>query len=269
MMKFAGSKPNNDATFLPEDYVERRAERRTNLICITLFLVVTAGVVGAFFVTNRQWNEVQEYQRVINIRYTQAAKDIEELKTLNTQRSDLMKKREIAAVLRERVPRSILLAEIINRLPDRARLAGFEMTSKRSDAPVVVRQVAKTTAGKSISRRGTSSSKEAKPAEPELVAPRYDTKIEIIGIAPDNREVAQYVASLNESPLLRDVELKISELTRIKDTQLLRFRIEARVDPNADARGIAPLVKERKDEAEDDPFSVFVDGIDTSEAEGR
>ncbi len=266
MMKFAGSKPKNDATFLPEDYVERRSERRTNLICITLFLVVTAGVVGAFFVTNRQWNEVQEYQRVINIRYTQAAKDIEELKTLNTQRSDLMKKREIAAVLRERVPRSILLAEIINRLPDRARLAGFEMTCKRSDTPVVVRQVAKSTAGKSISKRGAGK-KDSKPAEPEVVAPRYDTRIEIIGIAPDNSDVAQYVAALNESPLLREVELKISELTRIKDTQLLRFRIEARVDPNADARGIAPLAKERKDE-EEDPFSVFVDGVDTSEAEG-
>lgn len=267
MMKFQSSKPNSDATFLPEDYVERRSERRTNLICITLFLVVTAGVIGAFFVTNRQWNEVQEYQRLINIRYTQAAKDIEQLKTLNIQRADLLKKREVAAVLRERVPRTILLAEVINRLPNRARLAEFELGSERVDSPVVVRQVSKKSAGKSISKK--SKKDDAKPKEPEVVPPRYETTISIVGIAPDNRDVAQYVAALHESPLLRNVELKISELTRIRDVSLLKFRIEAMVDQSADARAIAPLAKERnEEELEEDPFSVFADGVEGSEAEG-
>lgn len=269
MIKFNTNKPNNDATFLPEDYVERRAERRTNLICITLFMVVTAGVVGAFFVTNRQWNEVQEYQRVINIRYTQAAKDIEELKKLNAQRTDLMKKREIAAVLREQVPRSILLAEIINRLPDRARLAEFQLQSKRVDPPTVARQVQSASAGRSIARRPTGGTQTAKPTPPDIQPPRYDTTLVIIGIAPDNRDVAHYVAALHECPLLRDVELKVSELTRIRDNPLLRFRIEARIDPNADARGIAPLAKHRGLESENDPFSVFADGAEAAGSEGR
>ena len=38
------------SSFLPEDYVTERAERRSSLISVVLFVVVMFGVVAAFFV---------------------------------------------------------------------------------------------------------------------------------------------------------------------------------------------------------------------------
>ena len=43
-----------NASFLPEDYLALKAERRTNLISLTLFGLVMNSVVGAFFVNNKQ-----------------------------------------------------------------------------------------------------------------------------------------------------------------------------------------------------------------------
>ncbi|MHC4908995.1 MAG: hypothetical protein ACYTF9_04660, partial [Planctomycetota bacterium] len=77
-------------TFLPEDYIAQKAERRTNIICIALFLVVMAGVFGAFVVTNRQWTRVKERQNEINHRYQNAAMQIEDLNELERQRDDML-----------------------------------------------------------------------------------------------------------------------------------------------------------------------------------
>ncbi len=119
------------ASFLPEDYLAQKAERRTNLICLTLFVVVMIAVFGAFLVTNRQWTHVKRSQEAINARYREVAKQIEALTELETQREQMLEKAELAAALVERVPRSILLAELINRMPDRMALTKFELASEQ------------------------------------------------------------------------------------------------------------------------------------------
>ena len=35
----------SNMSFLPDDYVEQRIERRTNVICLLLFVVVAAGIL--------------------------------------------------------------------------------------------------------------------------------------------------------------------------------------------------------------------------------
>ena len=36
----------SNQTFLPEDYIAHKAERRTNIICVILFVVVMVAVFG-------------------------------------------------------------------------------------------------------------------------------------------------------------------------------------------------------------------------------
>ena len=43
----------NELSFLPDDYLERKARRRTNAICAVLFCVVISAIGGAFTVTER------------------------------------------------------------------------------------------------------------------------------------------------------------------------------------------------------------------------
>ena len=116
---------------MPEDYLAQEAELRTNLICLTLFVVVMIAVFGAFLVTNRQWTHVKRSQEAVNRRYREAAQQIQGLTQLENQREQMLAKAQLAAALVERVPRSILLAGLINRMPDRMTLTSFELQSKQ------------------------------------------------------------------------------------------------------------------------------------------
>lgn len=242
-----------DQTFLPEDYVERRIERRTNLISGALFFVVTLGVVGAFFVNNRQWNDVYSYQRAINVRYTQAAQDIEQLKTLESQGLALEGKAKIISALLERVPRSTLLAELINRMPKRVVLLEFDMASKRVASTVAQRQ-AGTAAPRSLTKglAGGRPGEDESSADEAVQAPSFQTSVVMVGVAPDNRDVAQFVSRLHDCGFLGDVDLKFTETTMLKGALMVKFRVEASLRRDADARSIEVLEAPRLAGLEDE-----------------
>jgi Tfp pilus assembly protein PilN len=242
----------SDASFLPEDYLERRAESRTNLISIALFVVVTLGVIGAFFVTSRQWNDVKSYQQAVNVRYTQAAKDIDQLKQLEKQKGDLLEKAEVTTALIERVPRSILLAELVNRMPSKMTLLSIEVASTRLDKPVKqygAPPPEPKDGGKSLSGKAATDKK--KNEKPVVTAPRFDHKIILIGVARTHNEVARYVSNLQECTLLTSIDLNFSEQTKIESQTMNRFRIEALLRPEADARKITPMASPRLQSVDD------------------
>ena len=76
-MALYNRRPGTGGSFLPEDYIEKKAENRNLAIAVFLFVVVTLGVVGAFFVTNRQWSTVKRRQQEINQEYATETKKIE------------------------------------------------------------------------------------------------------------------------------------------------------------------------------------------------
>ena len=89
-------------SFLPEDYLDQKAERRTNLISLTLFAIVMVSVFAAFLVTNRQWSQVKAARASINDQYDQAAEQIRRLNELEKQKDQMINK----ARLRSSWPRS-------------------------------------------------------------------------------------------------------------------------------------------------------------------
>ena len=230
------------SSFLPEDYLARKHERRMTTISVTLFVIVTFGVVGAFFVTNRERNDVRRYQKALNVRYTQAAKDIEQLKVLEEQKTELIAKANVTTALIERVPKSIFLAELINRMPDQMTLLELNIKSTRTD---VKRRRGKKSkdksAGKSLSKsKKSSTSKNAAPPKPQAVAPKYATHIVLDGVAPSHQDVAYYVKRLQSCDLLAFAELRFSEKTIIENREMNKFRIEMDLRTDADARTIEP-----------------------------
>ncbi|MHC4220214.1 MAG: hypothetical protein ACYSU7_17350, partial [Planctomycetota bacterium] len=92
-------------SFLPEDYLDQKAERRTNMISLSLFGIVMVSVFAAFLVTNRQWSQVKSARASINEQYEQAATQIETLNELEQQKNQMLSKARLAAALVERVPR--------------------------------------------------------------------------------------------------------------------------------------------------------------------
>ncbi|MCA9294575.1 MAG: PilN domain-containing protein [Phycisphaerales bacterium] len=259
-MKGAQGK-RSDSSFLPEDYLKKKAERRTNSIAVVLFVVVTFGVVGAFFVTNRQWHDVRQYQKSVNVRFAKAAEDIERLKALEEQGDQLQEKAELTMVLIEKVPRTRLLAELINRMPKEMKLMELEVQSERLDKPLSLkrakRKAAQPDKGSSLTKKQRTGKgpKEKSDEPPPVMAPRYDTSVVILGVAPHNTEVARYLSGLQACDLLTDVELVSTEKTTIKERELVKFRIEAELRPGVDARSVEPLKARR----EGDPFRLDTD----------
>jgi Tfp pilus assembly protein PilN len=233
-----------DTSFLPEDYLARKAERRTSLICLVLFVVVMAAVVGAFFVTNQQWTQVKAEQDRINSEYQSVALKIQQLNELETQRESMLQKAELAAALVERVPRSIMLAELINRMPQRLSLLEFSLDSQKV---ATTRQVTRPETGrlsKGGPKRGVTKS-EAMEEGRKVEPPRYEIKISMVGVAPTDLEVSEFMSSLNGYELLRDVTLEYSEESMINERVMRQFRISMELDGSADARDIEPLIRER------------------------
>lgn len=230
-------------SFLPEDYVARRMERRTNIISLTLFAIVMTGVLGAFLVTNRHWIDVQAEQRAINARYQDAALQIMELTELEKQRDEMLAKAELAAALVERVPRSILLAELINRMPPQLGLMEFEIRSERRQPP---RPAASQKQGTRLAGDRRAPTREEVGEEVNKVEPpRYRVSVSMVGLAPTDIEVSSYMSELNSYRLLRDVSLLYSEQREFEGRTVREFKISMTLASEADVRKIEPLAMPR------------------------
>lgn len=237
-MPLLKSSDSANGSFLPEDYIRARAERRNLVISIVLFAIVSFGVIAAFFVTNKQVTDIRTLQEQINREYALEASKIEQLKQLEAQKEEMLQKAEITTALIEKVPRSILLAELINRMPRQLTLSQLHLEGKR----IVTRPEPRKTQQDARSRSLTTSvanQQQAENAPP--AAPRYEFSIELVGLAGADTEVADYHAALLECPLLDNVELVSSKDVKIDDIRMREFTIEATLRENADARQIEPL----------------------------
>ena len=231
-------------SFLPEDYVQQRADRRMGLITLALFCIVMLGVTGWFFWTNREWREVKAEQQRVNREYAAEAQKIEELKKLEAQKAEMLDKAEITTALIEKVPRSILLAELVNRMPEQLTLSEFKLVSKRiREQPSAIQR---TQAPNSLAGKPLVTPKQPTPNErPKPQAPKYEFRVELVGLAATDNEVADYQAALQECPLLRDVELLFAGHVIVEEVGMRKFRIEATIRDDADAREIEPVQKPR------------------------
>jgi Tfp pilus assembly protein PilN len=239
----------SNASFLPDDYLDQRAERRTNVISLILFVIVMLGVFMAFLFTNQKWNAVKADQMAINTRYQQAAAQIQELVELEEQKGEMLQKAELAAALVERVPRSILLAELINRMPERLSLLEFELSSEKLK-PVMERpdDPHKGRLRPTRAKTKQDAEKEVKKVRP----PRYKVSIALIGVAPTGQEVSRFLAELNAYALLQEVTLEYTEEKEVEGQVMQKFKINMSLDPTADVREIDPLIVPR---SVDDPMT--------------
>lgn len=238
MSFFANRTEGAAGSFLPEDYLVKKAERRSVLISLFLFVVVALGVVGAFLVTNRQWNGVRTRQEEINREYAIETAKIDQLKQLEQQKSEMLQKAEITTALIEKVPRSIMLAELINRMPKQMTMTELNMKSTRvveAAKPVPQNQLGTVTA-QSLAAQGP------KPVEPpKPMPPKFVFKIELTGLSASDDDIADYHSALLQCPLLDQVEMLSSVEIIVDEVSMRKFRIDATIKASADARNIEPL----------------------------
>lgn len=239
-------------SFLPEDYITRRSEARTNYITLALFVVVLFGVIGAFFVTNQRWEEVRVEQAKVNDDYKKEAAKIEQLKNLEKQRAQMIDKAEVTTALIERVPRSVLLAELVTRMPANITLETLELKSKRIDPP-------KPTAdpkGKGAAKPKDLSAAKNKPGSDntgkaaEVKAPRFEYTVEMTGLAAENTDVSDFLTGLKSCDLLENVDLAYIQTAIVSDQEFRKFAVGAKLREGADARLLQAQTAEKMSEVQ-------------------
>lgn len=235
-MQLNNNKQSNDG-FLPDDYVQAQAERRTNVLAVSLFAVVMVGVALAYLVTDRTWNDVKSAQESVNVRFDAASDRIAEMTAYENRVSKMVDKAHIAVGLLDSVPRSNLLAEIVGRMPDTLSLTRFKLGTQEikppRDKPVAVA---------TLSTRQPSSANQAGAGDevPRPEPRRWSTTIEIEGLAPSLEEVSLFIDALVGVDLFRRVRLDHTLETEIDDRSMRGFRILFELEPEADIRLIDP-----------------------------
>lgn len=210
----------HNESFLPEDYLQKKIAVRTNAICVTLFVLVMAGVVGAFFVTDRQRVEVRRLQADVDEQYREAARRIDQLEQLQKDKKLMMERKKVAEVLVERVPRSVILAELTNLMPATLSLLEFNMETKAlKTAPRP-----KTAIQREAQKNQKDREKLAQPDRPEVKP--TELTLTLIGVAPTDLEVSQFLAMLNQHELFQNIYLRYSEDAKVQEREMRKFELE-------------------------------------------
>lgn len=210
----------NNESFLPEDYLQKKIAVRTNAICVTLFVLVMAGVVGAFFVTDRQRVEVRGLQAQVDEQYREAARRIDQLEQLQKDKKLMMQRKKVAEVLVERIPRSVILAELTNLMPSALSLLEFDMQTKvLKTAPRP-----KTAIQREAQKNQKNREKLNEPEQPEIKP--TELAVTLIGVAPTDLEVSQFLAQLNQHELFLNIYLLYSENTKVQEREMRKFELE-------------------------------------------
>src|SRR5688572_10341497 len=123
-------KSPNELSFLPDDYLVRRARRRANILCATLSIVVMGAIAAGFVLSERSMKALETRHAAIDRAYTEAARRIEQVAQMRTKQQKIVHRAELASSLVEKVPRSNLLAELTNSLPAGVSLLDLTLESK-------------------------------------------------------------------------------------------------------------------------------------------
>jgi len=227
----------NQLSFLPDDYLARKAQRRTNIFCGVLFTVVMTAIGVTFSITEKKVRQVERQHDVVEADYAEAAKRIEQVQQLQAKQRQMAHQAELTSSLLEKVPRSFVLAEITNALPAGVSLVDFAMDSK-------VHQGAAPPPKQGFETKAFTPGQTPPKTEPVMEAKTYDVTMKLTGLATTDVQVAQFISKLSSSSLFRDVNLVVTEVYQLpnqagvqtNEVVMRRFQIELSMNPNADVQ---------------------------------
>ena len=214
--------------FLPDDYVELKTQRRTNVLWAAVFLIVAAGIGSAFYIAEKKIRGAETANKIANDDYAAAAKPIEQFNHMREEQEKLNKQAQITASLVEKVNRTNILAEITNCLPRGMALVDFSLDGKRRTGGGGLTPYEK----QAVAAAGKV------PGLPEPII--YDVNMRLRGLAFNDQLVSEYMAILRKSKLFSEVSFIVTEETTYKDKKLRAFEFEIILDPTADSRQLTP-----------------------------
>ncbi|MFG0315224.1 MAG: PilN domain-containing protein [Phycisphaerales bacterium] len=223
-------------SFLPKEYVKGRSQFRANVMALLLFVLVIGGVVGAFVVNHQRWRRVHQEQKQVAVAFKEEAAKIEQLKELETQRVELIERAEVVTALKDRIPRSVLMGEIVLAIPDGLTLTEVTMEGERIKPPAPKKDPKAKPKTRALNTKSVGAGKDNEEEKPKVLPPRFKFTLAIEGIAMENDQVADFLSSIKASPLFEEVELPLIDETIIDKQAYRKFKVTMNLRERADAR---------------------------------
>lgn len=223
-------------SFLPKEYVKGRSQLRANIMALFLFVLVLGGVVGAFVVNHQRWRRVHHEQKLVAASFEEEAAKIKQLEALEKQREELIERAEVVTALKDRVPRSVIMGEIVRAIPSGLTLTEFNMEGERIKPPPPPKDPKATPKTRSINGKGVTAGKDEEEEKPKVLPPKFRFTLSIEGIAGENDQVADFLSSIKASPLFSQVELPLIDETIIDKESYRKFKVTLVLREQADAR---------------------------------
>lgn len=218
----------SDINFVPDEYVNNNESHRINLICLVLFLVVMAGLLGSFVAIKLRQRTYSIKEKLVDTEIARRREIIVQAETLQKKSIEMWKTALTTAELLEPVARSVLLASLTNNLPSGVSLLRLNLIQKK-DKQNISKKKSANKYQKEKSKASEKSSAEQKVSPERLLK----THIDIEGIAPSDLQVAMYIERLSNSHLISNVALVESREHAVKDTTFRQFKLTAIVRSQA------------------------------------
>jgi Tfp pilus assembly protein PilN len=226
----------SDMSFLPEDYLEARSARRTNLILLALFALVLTGIGVYTLYQVRLDAQVRTREARATARSLQVAQQIELVEQMYQRKDQMIRKARVTSMLLERTPRSVILAELINNMPATLSLLDLELDTKAARP---------TTAGpKTAIERAKLNAKLHAEQAPEVLP--AEVSLKLVGVAPTDVQVAQFMTALGRNPLFAEVNLSYSEALTVQEQPMRKFAIDLKVRNDVDVNSLEPTLVKRE-----------------------
>lgn len=244
-----------EMSFLPEDYLDRRAQRRTNVICVSLFVVVMSAVIGAYLVSDQQRTDVRRHREIVNARFTEAARRLEQLDELHKRKTQMLKKAKVTGSLVEKLPRSLILSQLVNAMPTTLSLVEVELESTVLK-PTASQAKTSLEKAKTDAKTKKSASKKGEPApEPEIDVKPVQIKLIVTGYAKTDVEVSEFMKDIkaigkplegDQPGLFSNINLSFAEEVKLEEVPMRKFKVEIIVNQNIDFREFEPVMVKRE-----------------------
>ncbi|OHB66052.1 MAG: hypothetical protein A2Y77_07165 [Planctomycetes bacterium RBG_13_62_9] len=213
----------SNINFVPDDYVQSNESRRANLMCLFLFAIVMAVLVGSFVMIKIRQRACGVEESLVNAKMARMQESIQKFEELQTKRKEMMRTALTTAELLEPVPRSVVLASLTNNLPVGVSLLKIRMIQKDAGT---------TSAGSAAARTRYQAAQGGSQADPRGTAEKQvETHLDIEGMAPSDLQVAAYIERLGGSVLLTDVDLVESTEKVVDGTSFRQFKLTAVLYP--------------------------------------
>jgi len=208
--------------FVPDDYTKSNESRRINLIYIVLLSLLMATLGTSFITIKMRQHSFNAKEKIVNEKMARAEEALKQFEELQIKRKSMMRTALTTADLLEPVPRSVLLASLINNLPMSVSFLELNLIQKEPKTAAIAVPTNKYNAQAGSQQSAVDVAQAEVSLEKSL-----ETLIDIEGIAPSDLQVATYIEHLSTSDLLDNVALVESKELKIEDTAYRQFKLTA------------------------------------------